>query len=101
MAASESAHAASEIACVETAAMKTATSSAERRGWGGFTDREGARKGRENDRFCDAVHETLPARNGGCLCAVQLRPRAKAKSCAVFSLFVHAFHRLYSPAGLG
>jgi hypothetical protein len=39
--------------------------------------------------------------NGGCLCVVQLRTRAKAKSCAVFSLFVHAFHRLYSPVGLG
>jgi hypothetical protein len=59
MAASESAHAASETTCVETAAMKTGTSSTECRGWSGCTDREGAREGRENDRFCDAVHETL------------------------------------------
>ena len=49
MAASESAHAASETTCVETAAMKTATSSAECRGWGGFTDREPARAVRMTD----------------------------------------------------
>ena len=54
-------------------------------------------------RPCDRrdAGECSTARNCGCLCAFHLRTRVKAKSCAVFSLFVHAFRRRYSPGGLG
>jgi hypothetical protein len=37
-----------------------------------------------------------PTGMAGCLCAIQLRTRAKATSCAGFSLFAHAYRQLRS-----